>query len=262
MVNSQSTWVLTSKNSPTNSNDTFDQVDTHVGVNPWSKCWSNPTQTQVTLDIFQNFCRILQNSPKHLKIYLYGSCPAFWGTQLSFRLAFQILSEKRWKTCPKVSTSCSLQLSAYRVDKLAEQNLLRKTPYSLCESCRWVWDLQLSYSTFGALLYNILEIFHFKQGTGKTIWAPPRCDVARARSPRAALGRPPTEARSSPYAASRGRWNPPGARVQRTALYRLGARRGPPVRRRRPTVRTPVEAAYHGRISAVTLSSPRPSRLY
>jgi hypothetical protein len=31
MVKSRSTWVLTSKNSPTNSNDTFDQVDTHVG---------------------------------------------------------------------------------------------------------------------------------------------------------------------------------------------------------------------------------------
>jgi hypothetical protein len=31
MVKSRSTWVLTSKNSPTNSNGTFDHVDTHVG---------------------------------------------------------------------------------------------------------------------------------------------------------------------------------------------------------------------------------------
>jgi hypothetical protein len=31
MVKSRSTWVLTFKKSPTNSNDTFDQVDTHVG---------------------------------------------------------------------------------------------------------------------------------------------------------------------------------------------------------------------------------------
>jgi hypothetical protein len=30
VVKSQSTWVPTSKNSPTNSNDTIDQVDTHV----------------------------------------------------------------------------------------------------------------------------------------------------------------------------------------------------------------------------------------
>jgi hypothetical protein len=50
--------------------------------------------------------------------------------------------------------------------------------------------------------------------------------------------------------------------VSRTAPYRLGARRGPPVRQRRPAVRAPVEAGYHGRISAVTLPSPRPSRLY
>jgi hypothetical protein len=31
MVKSRSTWVLTSKNSPTNSKDAFDLVDTHVG---------------------------------------------------------------------------------------------------------------------------------------------------------------------------------------------------------------------------------------
>jgi hypothetical protein len=29
----------------------------------------------VTLDVLRNFCRVLQNSPKHLKIYLYESCP-------------------------------------------------------------------------------------------------------------------------------------------------------------------------------------------
>jgi hypothetical protein len=31
VVKSRSTWVLTPKNSPTNSKDTFDLVDTHVG---------------------------------------------------------------------------------------------------------------------------------------------------------------------------------------------------------------------------------------
>jgi hypothetical protein len=31
VVKSRSTWVLTSKNSPANLNDTMDQVDTHVG---------------------------------------------------------------------------------------------------------------------------------------------------------------------------------------------------------------------------------------
>jgi hypothetical protein len=33
VVKSRSTWVLTSKNSPTNSNYTFDQVDPHMGSN-------------------------------------------------------------------------------------------------------------------------------------------------------------------------------------------------------------------------------------
>jgi hypothetical protein len=110
VVKSRSIWVLTSKNSPANSNDTFDLVDT-CGTNPWSKPWSNPTQTLVTLDVFRNFCHVLQIPPKHFKIYLYESCPACWGTQLSCKLAFQILSGKAWKICSKVSISCSWQLS-------------------------------------------------------------------------------------------------------------------------------------------------------
>jgi hypothetical protein len=48
----------------------------------------------------------------------------------------------------------------------------------------------------------------------------------------------------------------------RTASYRLGARRGPPIRRWCPAVRASVEAGYHDRISVVTLPSPRPSRPY
>jgi hypothetical protein len=84
---------------------------THMCGQTMVKPWSNPTQTLVTLGVFRNFCRVLQNSSKHLKIYLYGSCPACWGTQPSCRLAFQILRGKRWKTCSKVSTSYSRQLS-------------------------------------------------------------------------------------------------------------------------------------------------------
>jgi hypothetical protein len=71
---------------------------------------------------------------------------------------------------------------------------MRKTPYSLCESCRWVRDLQLSYSTFGALLYKILEFFNFEQRASNTL----RLRRRRARVP-AGLGvravrcpRPPT----------------------------------------------------------------------
>jgi hypothetical protein len=82
--------------------------------------------------------------------------------------------------------------------------------------------------------------------------APADLGVRAARRPRLPAGR----GRSSPSVASRGRWNPPGARMPRTAPYRLGARRGPPVHRRRPAVRASVEAGYHDRIfgpAAVTL---------
>jgi hypothetical protein len=78
-------------------------------VNPWSKPWSNPTYTLVTLNVFRNFCRVLQNSPKYLNIYLYESCRVWWGTQLSCRLAFQIWRGKMWKTWSIDSTSCSLR---------------------------------------------------------------------------------------------------------------------------------------------------------
>jgi hypothetical protein len=157
---------------------------------------------------------------------------------------------------------------AFRVDKLAEQNLLSKTQYSLCGSCRWDCDLQLSYSTFGTLLYKILEIINFKLVTGKTIWAraPPRRDVARrptsVSAPRAVQGRPLAEARSSPGAAYRGRWNPPGARTPWTAPYRFGAHRGPPVRQWRPAVGATVEAGYHGHISSPAVVTPEPSHPY
>jgi hypothetical protein len=59
---------LTSNNSPTNSNDTFDLVDTLVGPTH-GQSLGQTTKTLATLDVFRNFCRVLQNSPKHSKIY-------------------------------------------------------------------------------------------------------------------------------------------------------------------------------------------------
>jgi hypothetical protein len=47
----------------------------------------------------------------------------------------------------------------------------------------------------------------------------------------------------SPCAAPRGLGVLPAARTPRTAPYRLGVRRGPPVRRRHPAVCAPVEVA-------------------
>jgi hypothetical protein len=45
-----------------------------------------------------------------------------------------------------------------------------------------------------------------------------------------------------------------------SAPHRPGARHGPPVRRRRPTIREPVEAGYHGGIFVVRCHHPVSSR--
>jgi hypothetical protein len=52
------------------------------------------------------------------------------------------------------------------------------------------------------------------------------------------------------------------ARCRLSMPYWLSARHGPSVRRRRPTVHTPVEAGYHGRISGRAAITPEPSRSY
>jgi hypothetical protein len=49
------------------------------------------------LNVFRNFCHVLQNSPKHFKISQYENCPNFRGTQLSCWMAFLILSGKKVK---------------------------------------------------------------------------------------------------------------------------------------------------------------------
>jgi hypothetical protein len=104
----------------------------------------------------------------------------FW-VEESEKLAQRAVSPIHWKWV------------AFKVDRLVVQNLLRKTPYDLCE------DLQLSYSRFCALLYKFLEIFNFKQGTGKT-FGPGRRRAATSRALRAATARRPTLA-SAPRVA-------------------------------------------------------------
>jgi hypothetical protein len=82
------------KNESTIPNDPLDQVNTHL----WSTLGQNPGQTPMSLNSLRNFCHILQISPKHFGFSQYKSCPVFRGTQLCFRVAFQILSGKGWKS--------------------------------------------------------------------------------------------------------------------------------------------------------------------
>jgi hypothetical protein len=61
----------------------------------------------MSTNVFRNVCRDLQISPKHFKISQYESCPGCRGTQLSCKLAFQILSGNWWKTWSTDSSSYS-----------------------------------------------------------------------------------------------------------------------------------------------------------
>jgi hypothetical protein len=51
---------------------------------------------------FWNFCHVLQILPKHLKIYQNKSCAESPGTQIIFRVALLILSEKGAKLPSKL----------------------------------------------------------------------------------------------------------------------------------------------------------------
>jgi hypothetical protein len=129
LVKPRTTWVITSKTSPTNPIEPSGSSQHTLVVNPWSKTRSNPTWTLTSANVFQNFCRVLQISPKHFKIYQYESCPVCRGTQLSYRLTFQILSGKGWKTWSTANSSClpkqsDIQSLAAIYAKSVEKNTL------------------------------------------------------------------------------------------------------------------------------------------
>jgi hypothetical protein len=64
LVRPWSTWVITSKTESTSSNDPLDQVNNHL----WSTLGRNPSQNPFAFEPLQNFCCVLQISPKHFKI--------------------------------------------------------------------------------------------------------------------------------------------------------------------------------------------------
>jgi hypothetical protein len=53
---------------------------THMCGQTLVKSTVKPHLNPRDLECFQNFCRVLQISPKHFKIYQYESCPVVWGT--------------------------------------------------------------------------------------------------------------------------------------------------------------------------------------
>jgi hypothetical protein len=75
LVKPRSTWVLTSKTEPTTLNDPLAK-STHPGRQPMVKDKVKPRLNPDVGKCLPELCRVLQNSPKHLKINLYENCPA------------------------------------------------------------------------------------------------------------------------------------------------------------------------------------------
>jgi hypothetical protein len=114
---------------------------------------------------------------------------------------------------------------------------LRKTPYSLFESCRGWLDLQLSCSLLGQVLFKFLEIFTSKQchckfltgrrrrGASARAPRPPRSQ-GPSRRPRLRLSRPWTLPR----------WARAPRHLEVPAAACLALERAPPWSVRLPTV--------------------------
>jgi hypothetical protein len=73
-------------------------------VKPWSNTSQRLVKTPISLNLLQNFCHILQISPKHFKISQYKSCPAafqiFEGHNFAFVWHFKFWVEKGEKLGP------------------------------------------------------------------------------------------------------------------------------------------------------------------
>jgi hypothetical protein len=136
LVKPRSTWVITSKNSPMNPIEPLDQVYTH----PWSPLGQRHGQTPL-----KNWCRWMSSgtfatfSKFHLntsestntKVVQFVQGHNFhvdWHSQFWVEI-----SEKRSQpTVPPVHWN----VVTFEVWQQFVQNLLSKTLYNLCESCR------------------------------------------------------------------------------------------------------------------------------
>jgi hypothetical protein len=124
LVKRWSTWAITLKTSPTTPNDppwsTFGQ--------DWSNTSQNPTRTLWHPCQPENFCRVLQISPKHFKFSQYKSCAVCRGTQLSCWVAFEIWSVNVWKIM--VNASCHYSPAPRKQQSLLAicAKLVEKTP--------------------------------------------------------------------------------------------------------------------------------------
>jgi hypothetical protein len=181
VVKSRSTWVLTSKNSPTNSNDTLDLVDIHVG----------PTMVKdlVKPHLNPSIHRCLSELLPRSKFQLNTSKSTFMkvvqlveGHNFHVDWHFKFWVEKHEKLAHRSVRPVHDKWVAFKVGKSLLQNLLRKTLYSLFESGRGYLDLQLLYSTFDALVFKKWS-YSFSNRCSATRVEPERRRAATLRTP-------------------------------------------------------------------------------
>jgi hypothetical protein len=172
---------------------------------------------------FGTFATALQNSLKHLKIYLHESCPACWGTQLSCRWALKILSGNGWKTCSKVSTSCSWQLSGNQSWQTFPARSIEKNPIQ--PFWKWWRKARSTAFVFKVCCSSIQKfgVIHFQTGAQQNI----SCQSAVAPRRRARTAHRAHASVSAPRAArdpdNRGRRSDPltaaGASVEMPSYH-------------------------------------------
>jgi hypothetical protein len=100
-------------------------------VNPWSNPTQNPLITPLPSSVSQNFCLVLQISPKHFKISQCKSCVFCRGTQLSCWMAFEIWSLNRWKLQVNAQSHYSSAPKNLPTWHAVYANLVEKNPIEL-----------------------------------------------------------------------------------------------------------------------------------
>jgi hypothetical protein len=109
---------------------------THMCGQPVVNALVKPHLNLVTLDVFRNFCRVLQNSLKHLKSTFTKIVQFVERHNFHVDWHSKFWEEKGEKLDQLAVPPIHRHQLAFKVDKPSVQNLLRKTPYGLCESCR------------------------------------------------------------------------------------------------------------------------------
>jgi hypothetical protein len=136
LVKPRSTWVITSKTEPTTPIDPLDQVHTplrstlgqrhgQTALKPWRRWISSQT--------FAAFSKFHLNTAKStfMKVVQFIK-----GHNFHVDWHFKLWEEKDEKLGQPTAAPVHRSMATFKVWQRFVQNLLRKTPYSLCKSCR------------------------------------------------------------------------------------------------------------------------------